>query len=63
MLHRFTADIIDSGLFVLYSKAGVKRPLSKRLKIGLQDPLSLYAGKKVLQNAPRGAFCNTFYLQ
>ena len=29
-----------------YSKTCVKRPLSKRPKIGFQDRLSLYAGKK-----------------
>ena len=45
---------------MVYSKTCVKRALSKRPKIGLQ--LSLNAGLKVLQNAPRGAFCNTFDL-
>ena len=34
----------------------------QRPKIGLQDQLSLNAGQKVLQNAPWGAFCNTFDL-
>ena len=44
----------------MYSETCVKRPLSKIPKIGFQDQLSLNAGQsKVLQNAPRGAFCNT----
>ena len=30
----------------IYSKTCVKRPLSKRPKIGFQDQLSLYAGQK-----------------
>ena len=30
----------------LYSKTSVKRPLSKRPKIGFQDQLWLYAGQK-----------------
>ena len=60
---------------IQYSKTCVKQPLSKRPKIGFQDQLLLNAGQKycrmlesiaecskVLQNAPRGAFCNTFDL-
>ena len=43
----------------MYSKTCVKRLLSKRPKIGFQDYLSLNAGRKYLQNAPLGAFCNT----
>ena len=39
----------------LYSKTCVKRPLSKRLQIGFQYQLSLNAGQKVLQNAPKGS--------
>ena len=31
-------------------------------KIGFQYQLSLNAGQKYLQNAPKGAFCNTFDL-
>ena len=30
----------------IYSKTGVKQPLSKRQKIGFQDELSLNAGQK-----------------
>ena len=45
-----------------YSKTCVNQPLSKRPKIGFQDQLLLNAGRKYLQNAPRGAFCNTFDL-
>ena len=45
-----------------YIKTCVKRLLSKRPKIGFQDQLSLNAGQKVLQNAPRGALCNSFDL-
>ena len=52
---------------IRYSKTCVKWPLAKRPKIRFQDQLSLYAGQKysttlltVWQNAPSGAFCNTF---
>ena len=38
--------IFHSFLFTLYSKTCVKRPLSKRLKNGFQDQLSLNAGQK-----------------
>ena len=44
----------------VYSKTCVKWPLSKKTQIGFQDQLSLNEGLRVLQNAPRGAFCNTF---
>ena len=40
-----------------YRKACVKRPLSKRPKIGFQDQLSLNAGQKYCR---MGTFCNTF---
>ena len=43
----------------IYRKACVKRPLSKRPKIGFQDQLSLNAGKKYYRML-QGAFCNTF---
>ena len=43
---------------VNYSKTCVKWPRSKRPKIGFQDECR----SKVLQNASRGAFCNTFNL-
>ena len=32
----------------------------KKPQIGFQDQLSLNEGLRVLQNAPRGAFCFTF---
>ena len=38
--------------YCTYSKTCVKRPLSKRPKIGFQDQLSLKCRSKVLQNAP-----------
>ena len=41
---------------IMYSKTCVKRPLSKRQKIGFQNQLSLNAGQGI------AAFCNTFYL-
>ena len=34
------------SIVIHYSKTCVKRPLSKRLKIGIQDQLSLNAGQK-----------------
>ena len=52
-------------LEIKYSKTCVKRPLSKRLKIGFQDQLSLNAGQKycrMLQAFSKGAFCNTLNL-
>ena len=45
-----------------YSKTCLKRPLKKNKKIGFQYRLSLNANKKLLQNAPMGAYCNTFDL-
>ena len=42
ILHNSTA--FHQGLY--YSKTCVKRPLSKRLNIGLYDQLSLKAGQK-----------------
>ena len=36
-----------------YSKTCLKQPPKRRPKIGFQDRLSLNAGHKVLQNAPR----------
>ena len=39
----------------MYSKTLLKRPLSKRLKLGFQDQLSLNAGQTYC-----GVFCNTF---
>ena len=51
----------------IYSKTCVKWPLSKRPKNGFQDRLLFKAGQKYcrmlpLQNAPKGAFYNTFDL-
>ena len=37
----------------MYSKTCLKRPLTEETKIGFHDPLSVNAGSKVLQNAPR----------
>ena len=42
-----TSSIISwAGLKTIYSKTCVKRPLSKRQKIGFQNQLSLNAGQK-----------------
>ena len=38
--------LVIGSCFVAYSKTCVKRPLSKRQKIGFQDQLSLNAGQK-----------------
>ena len=45
-----------------YSKTGVKRPLSKRLKIGFQDQLWLNAGQKYCRMLPleHSAMLSTF---
>ena len=40
-------------------KTCVKRPLSKRPKSVFSRPIIVLCMSKVLQNAPRGAFCNT----
>ena len=45
-----------------YSKTCLQRPLKKNTKSGFQYRVSLKCRTKVLQNAPRGAFCNTFDL-
>ena len=37
----------------IYSKTCLNRPLKKKTKIDFQDRLSLNAGQKFLQNAPR----------
>ena len=47
---------------IIFSKTCVKRPLSKRQKIGFQDRLSLNAGQKYCRMLHRGAFCYTFGL-
>ena len=47
--------------YVICSKTCVKRPLSKRPKVGFQDQLSLNAGQKYCRML-RGAFCNNFDL-
>ena len=44
----------------MYCKTCLKRPLRKNTKIGFQ--YRFIGRSKVLQNAPRGAFCNTFDL-
>ena len=48
-----SGPILCVGWDVVYSKTCVKRPLSKRPKIGFQDQLSLNAGQNI-------AFCNAF---
>ena len=45
-----------------YSKACLKRPLKKKTKNRLSRPIIAKCRSKVLQNAPLGAFCNTFDL-
>ena len=45
-----------------YSKTCVKRPLKNRQNKDLYDKWKLNEGRKVLQNAPLGALCNTFDL-
>ena len=42
-----------TGNYWIYSKACLKRPLKMKTKISFQDRLSLNAGQKYLQNAPR----------
>ena len=49
-------DIIIMG----YSKTCAKQPLSKRPKNWISIPIIAKCRSKVLQNAPRRAFCNTF---
>ena len=49
-------------LIKVYSKTYVKWPLSKRPKISFQDQVLLNAGQSIADNAPWGAFCNTFDL-
>ena len=44
---------------VMYSKTCVKRPLSKRPKIGFRDQLSLNAGQKYCRMFP--LFCRSTY--
>ena len=58
MNYKYSESI--SYLKTVYSKTSVKRPLSKRPKIGFHDQLLLNAGQSI---AERGAFCNTFDLQ
>ena len=48
-------------LAMRYSKTCVKRPLSKRPQLIFKTDYRLMQ-VKVLQNAPRGAFCNTLDL-
>ena len=45
LFDKFLINFPDFSVLV-YSKTCVKRPLSKRLKIGFQDQLSLNAGQK-----------------
>ena len=44
----FFLTVLWIGLWYVYSKACVKRPLSKRPKIGFQDQLSLNADQKYI---------------
>ena len=48
-------------LEIKYSKTCIKRPLSKRPKVGFQDQLLLNAGHSISE-CSLGAFCNTFDL-
>ena len=56
------SDSSLTQIFEKYSKTCLKRSLKKKTKIGFQEQLLLKCRSKVLQNAPRGAFCNTFDL-
>ena len=47
---------------MLFSKTCVKRPLSKRQKIGFQDQLPLNADQNYCRMLQGRAFCNTFEL-
>ena len=49
----------DNRIFYKNSKTCVKQPLSKRPKLVFKTNYRLMQ-VKVLQNAPMGAFCNTF---
>ena len=57
--------ILNEDIFAMKikkcSKTCVKRPISKRSKIGFQDTIAK-SRSNVSQNAPRGTFCNTFDL-
>ena len=57
ILHGYRLNLIwrDSKASIFeYSKTSVKRPLSKRLKVGFQDQLSLNAGQ---------AYCKMQYIR
>ena len=57
-----TSDIISAHRVFANNKmssAGSNGHLKRTPKIGFQYQLWLNAGKKVLQNPPTGAFCNT----
>ena len=64
------ASLISYVMRMIYSKTCVKRPLSKRPKIGFQDQYSLNAGQKYCRMLLLGqkyfrmlqVFCNTFDL-
>ena len=45
--------------FIVYSKTCVKRPLSRRPKIGFQDQLLLMQVESVAE-CSKGAFCNIY---
>ena len=53
---------VQTGTSFIDLKTGLQRPLKKIPKIGFQDLLSLNAGLKYLQNAPRehSAILSTF---
>ena len=46
-----------------YNKTCVKRPLSKRPTIGIQDQLSLYAGQEYRREGEYSAILSTFIKQ
>ena len=66
IVHEHSCKILSSLYYyyycqMIYSKTCVKRPLSKNRKLVFKTNYAK-CRSKVLQNAPRGAFCNTFDL-
>ena len=67
-LHLFIFTLFAMLLFpkrkvsYIYSKTCLKQPLKKKTENWFSRPIIAYCRSKVLQNAPKGEFCNTFDL-
>ena len=46
-------SVLAAHNFSMYSKTSVKQPLSKRVKIGFQDQLSLNEGQSIAEGSKR----------